>query len=537
MAKATAHQSGNLTEQLMPPMSEELEERVNALETKFFKPPGYPALQAHSRIKTRFPTVRIADKEWLWIIVVSTVIGLAIYVGIVGVFYHIAAGTMQQSRAQFADPWPVDLSPTQAAALTLDNLGVSQDVSDKLETAIAASRGNDAGPDRNRPQVLSLATSLLVANRPGSCSDCGEDCLNAIKPVLVRMLLGWPMAETERAQDVKFLQDTFGDPKPSGSPPTPEQKLAACRQVQARSNLSAWQPSFAMIHGRQEPWPAPMVAQLAMGASHCSVSESDQARRDLCQLVSRLFQTLIDDADVKLARSSLVDFFYGWERAAVFILVVVMVLALWRLRRARRRLELEAEWVKERLESRELAIGLDPMEPSRSIDTTLAALALKSAFNRAFKPTLSEGAQEPVAEIVAATAEAVQQADLEYLKTFVDRNQTEFEASRELMNGIITIFPVIGFSATLLGLVHALAGANQIATSNGDMRSASILGITSLLSSCFATTFLALVSMAIFAVINLLAGSREQQIIAVLSGRLISKFRPGRIALTSTQLG
>jgi hypothetical protein len=506
---------------------------VNHLAEQFFAAPTREVLNLHKYLKKRFPTLRIGGKEWLGIIVLSTILGLASYVGIVGLCYHIAAGTMLRSRAQFADPWRSDLTPTEAAAITLDNLGISQDVSNELEAAIVAARVNDD----SRPPVLGIVTSLLLANPSGSCNDCNQDCVLAIKPSLVRMLLGWPMSETERALDIKFFHGTFDPPKSGDQPPTPEQKLLACRQVQERRSLSAWQPSLTMIAGRQEPWPAPMVAQLVQGASHCGASEPDQTTRDRCQLVTRLFQTLIDDSDVRAVRSGLVDFFYGWERAAVLILVFVVALALWRQRAGRRRLEIEAEWVKERLDSRDLAIGLDPTEPSLSIDTTMAALALKRAFNDAFEPTLGGGAQEPVAEMVVATAESVQQADLDYLKTFAERNMTELEGSRELMNAIITIFPVIGFSATLLGLVHALAGANQIATSSGDMRSASILSITSLLSSCFATTFMALVAMAIFAVLNLLAGSREQRMLAILSERLISKFRPGRTVPTGTGAG
>jgi hypothetical protein len=93
---------------------------------------------------------------------------------------------------------------------------------------------------------------------------------------------------------------------------------------------------------------------------------------------------------------------------------------------------------------------------------------------------------------------------------------------------MIAIFPVVGFVATLLGLIEALFSANMIATTAGDERGAAILGVTTVLSSCFATTFLALLAMAMFSVFNMLQGRREKAFIREIESLLmqfVSKYK------------
>ena len=511
-----------------------LPEQVSGLADRFFTTPTEKQLGLHEKLKAKYPTVRPSGRDWLRIVVWSTILGFSAYAVVVTYCYNDAFTKFLTTRAQFADSWPTAITSKQAASITLDTFGLSPDsnTESKLADAIEASRASDPGPDKSKPIVLDVVEKLLAKNI-GACGTCASTCNAGIKPTLARMLLGWPMSASKRAADVKYLHDTFGGPPPgpskAGAAQTAEQldqaQLLACQRVDAQSKVSAFRFSTVMMTGREEPWSAPAVAHLVVGDDKCQASATDQGARDLCQIVTRFFQTAIDDRDVKAARANWVDFFYGWERTLVFILAFVVAMVLWRQSSGRRRLDVEAAWVREKINAPDLAAGLDPTDESSTIDPLCAALALKHAFTQAFRPTFEANAQEPIAEMVAAIAEAVQRRDLDYFKTFVDRNLTELEASRELNNGIITIFPVIGFSATLLSLVDALAGANQIATSNGDMRSASILTITSLLSSCFATTFLALICMSLFAVLNLLSGGQEQRVITILSERLITKFR------------
>lgn len=507
-------------------------EPVKTLSRRFFQPPTASTINRHKHIRGRYEAMRITGPGWAWICIASLIIGLGVYGGIVAFSYWHTANAMQTSRASFSMSWKPGITTETAATVTLDDLGIAGDNDLKKELIAAiglvrANAGSDGGPSGTLP-ALGLATQLIKATETGSCGTCQQDCSVALQPVLTRMLLGWPTTSGSRAADVSFLH-ARNNAVNAAKPPVVGDQNAKDKACKAVVSLESLAPSISpgLLWGRQEPWPSPLTAQLVLGADNC-VGNPTQLSRDRCLLVTRLFQTVIDDVDIKNDRAFLVDFFYGWERALVSVLVFIVALALRRQRRARQRLELEASWVQSKIENKDLRIGLDPTDPTNSIAAPAAATALRDSFIEIFSPQFDGTAQEPVAEIVAAAAEAVTQEDLQYMQTFVDRNIAEMEVSRELINSIITIFPVIGFSATLLSLVHALSGANQIATSSGDLRSAAILNVTSLLSSCFATTFLALVAMAIFVVLNLLEGNVDKRLLTTLSERLISTFRPGR---------
>jgi hypothetical protein len=509
-----------------------LSREADWLSRNVFMAPEGRDIRRHASIRRRYQAMQISKSAWFKIFVASLILGLAAYGGVVAFSYAHTANAMQISVATFSLSWKPSLAPDTAAALTLEDLGIvgDDDLKKELISAMDTVRSeiNGGNSALNHLPALALATRLVKATVTGNCSTCEQNCDRALQPVLTRLLLGWPTTAMGRAADVDFVHKRAGGITGSGSSRASDQsnKERACREVIALQSLTPSLLSPALLWGRQEPWPAPLVAQLALGADSCISSVN--LLRDRCVLVTRLFQTVIDDADIKFDRAFLVDFFYGWERALVAILIFIVTLALSRQRKARRRLEIEAQWVQKQLENPRLKVGLDPTDSGDTISPPVAAMALRESFKEIFTPTFDGTAGEPVAEIVVAAAEAVTQQDLKYLQTFVDRNLAEMEESRELINSIITIFPVIGFSATLLSLVHALSGANQIATSSGDLRSAAILNVTSLLSSCFATTFLALVSMAIFVVLNLLEGAKDRRLLTTLSERLISAFRPGR---------
>jgi hypothetical protein len=485
-------------------------------------------------MKNAAPEIRIPTGSWISIVVKSFVFGVLIYGAVIGLYYKVTANQMVKSKAHFSMPWSRAISGPDAAAVILADVGIpnNQNLQNEIVTAIRAAAPKEKAGDSDayRASILSVATQLVLARIPGSCSDCALDCSAAVEPIIVRMLLGWPMSSVKRTADVDYLHNIFNlvaNPAPS-SVPSVQEKQRACTFARGLASVSPWQISTTMIWGRQEPWPAPLVAELILGSSNCVTPNAKPDDKDRCLLVTRLFQTVIDDEDVKFDRAFLVDFMYGWERLAVVILFLIVTLALMRLRKGRLRLQYEVSWVQAKLKGEPLQAALDPTYAKIQEPTELAALSLKQAFDDTFKPDKSGATQEPIWELVSATAEAVQQKDLQYMDSFVERNLAEMDASREFMTSIITIFPVIGFGATLLSLVHALAGANQIATSSGDLRSAAILNVTSLLSSCFATTFLALVSMAMFAVLNLLGAGSEKRLVTTLSERLISTFRPGR---------
>jgi biopolymer transport protein ExbB/TolQ len=90
--------------------------------------------------------------------------------------------------------------------------------------------------------------------------------------------------------------------------------------------------------------------------------------------------------------------------------------------------------------------------------------------------------------------------------------------SRHEMNGwwkllttVVTVFPVIGLAATLNGLIHAFAKADQIAVAVGDARASAIRAMVAELSASFSTTLVALVLMSLLTLWTLRARHAEQR--------------------------
>jgi flagellar motor component MotA len=87
------------------------------------------------------------------------------------------------------------------------------------------------------------------------------------------------------------------------------------------------------------------------------------------------------------------------------------------------------------------------------------------------------------------------------------------ERQRNFVSALITAFPALGLYATLQGLIAALSNASGIVAGSESERVAATEIVTSTLGSCFATTLIALLCMAVFAIINVKDGNKEIDVI------------------------
>jgi hypothetical protein len=91
------------------PIKEEIERLVHT----FFKA-GAKNIGRHESIHLKYPAMEISSGEWMKIFIVSLILGLALYGGVVGFSHSHTAKAMQISRATFSLPWKPDL-PTETA--------------------------------------------------------------------------------------------------------------------------------------------------------------------------------------------------------------------------------------------------------------------------------------------------------------------------------------------------------------------------------------------------------------------------------------
>lgn len=498
-----------------------------------------------------FPTLRISRGRWIVIWLLGILLGLVIYGSTVGYVYWTTEKDMQTAGADFMRPWPNDMPAVTIASATLGEFGIpNSDLNQQVSNIVADFQAKQGGNQKPSDlPIMGIVSKLLLAQRHGASQVCENECQTALSPVLTRMLLGWP---GKLDDEVQFLRNMF-----NGKPTAEKNEVIgqACRQVTLLATRKPWLLSPKMLWGGESPWSAPRLAQLVMGnPAACQDTDSgqDEAGKKTCKFLTGMFQSLLDDSKVRDDRSGKVNFFYGWERALVAILFIVVGLAIFHRFLALLRLEDQRQWLLKRLDQADERLS-PHYGPSRNNETAenqaglvrkeflekyFPEFALASDSKRNpkeldtapedFSETVPKEKAEPILEIVNAFAESVTRQKYEHLEALVDLNLSEIDGSREFLNGLITVFPAIGFSATLLSLVSALAGANQIATSTGGLRSAAILNITALLSSCFATTFLALISMAFFAIFSLLQAGAEKRLMTTIHEKMIAVFWPNR---------
>ncbi|WP_456740472.1 hypothetical protein [Bradyrhizobium sp. USDA 4469] len=254
---------------------------------------------------------------------------------------------------------------------------------------------------------------------------------------------------------------------------------------------------FWGIFRKPSPISAPGVAQWLLGLKQCV---GDQ--RDSCVLVTRLLQSALDNDSVRSSRTA-VNMICGFERLLVFVLFFFMLLAL--SYRSIARLNLNKQ--------KEKTIG--------ALKETLPSPAdALTWFEKEFPAKDDNTEFTPIRNLLKAAGRSLDDIDL---RARIDSEL--ISQSRVLLDTLITVFPVIGFAATLWGLIVALSSANLIASSVGDERNANVMRVTSELSSCFSTTLLALLSMTLFAVWSSLQAKREAALVTDTQECCLSIFR------------
>jgi hypothetical protein len=470
-----------------------------------------------------FPSLRISPRRWAWLAISATTTGIIVHAIIVNFAYTGLLAATLDAKPNFLDsyldnPTPDQLSRDLKARFSLTN-------NDLLKRVGALRPGTNG-----KPIALTMVTELVASP---ACQQCQEGCQKALPPVFARLLSGWPSKTLD--QDQNFIKDIYSvKPPPPESPSTTKEEFdakvkKACLAIGELGDQTLWIPN---LWNRTDPWPAPRLAEAILGVEKCYATEHDE-----CALITRLFQSTLDNSGVRLWRAAGVNFFYGWERTLVIVLVILLAEVLLYHTCARLLLSAQYCWVQLRLATAESTIASErdrlqnkqaSLEKKTLATREECALDLRTGFEATFLSSANaQDREEPIHALVRSAEVGLRYGDGRYVDETARAGLSEIDTSREVIGALVTIFPVIGFAATLLSLVFALAGANQIATSNGDARSAVILQVTALLSSCFATTFLALVSMAFFAVMNLLQGTTEKQILTGIVERINTVIRPG----------
>jgi hypothetical protein len=184
--------------------------------------------------QSTFTTLRISGRRWFLLFLNGAFFGLTAYVLLVAYSYNNAAATMGTAGADFLRSWPQsssnDSTVIATAILSQFNLNsTSGTLQGDLAKAITASAPATPYAPADLP-IMDVATAFLIGHRPGACQMCNGNCKSILKPIMIRLLLGWPGPLDAEINALAPI------PAPSGAPaPTSTQIDQACQNLSALS--------------------------------------------------------------------------------------------------------------------------------------------------------------------------------------------------------------------------------------------------------------------------------------------------------------
>lgn len=488
--------------------------------------PSYNYRNAYDEISLwaqRAP-LSIGPTSWATIWCVSLLLGTAVYIAAV-----LSAYSANQGSILSAKPTEVSFLVTSNADCTSSNneppnvgkwYGAAFGVSDakvlqKLGAIICASPKTPDGLSS-----VAIVQALLQENQ-GCGNGCSLECPKYWRRRLARLLGG---SLRSGADELARLPQPYGASTKSAevqSPGSATVGLSETTRTQGSSGLSAAPaPDGCDIEDHFElsdmwglltkptPISAPEVGKWLLGTQNCIGDEKDR-----CVLVTRLLQSALDNPDVRASRTS-VNMIWGGERLAVILLFFVLLFCLICRSIVRQNLDIQKRAVLRRF----AAVARTKQRRNARQASLVEPAATKEVY-KWFSERFPQEQDNPDFTPIRNLLKVSEAGEIE-LRARIDCEL--IRESRVPLDTLITVFPVIGFVATLWGLITALSSANLIASSTGDARNASVMHVTSELSSCFSTTLLALVFMTAFAVWNTLQAKRELALVGDVQDCLLS---------------
>jgi hypothetical protein len=486
----------------------------------------------------------ITWRRWLGIVTVSVLLGGCIHRHLTVGAYEGAVQVATAAQANFARTWtaiPVRglearLNVSDPAQLMLRYVGLQPD---SVDSTVAENLANAF----KSPDGTANAQALLVAARflgPGqsigdAIGGCEQSIVQTIAGAMARQLLGWPGDTREDlAQIVEFheLRSEPASQPPDDAVPVEDRVSDACAQF--RQMRTPGVHLLGAAFSRTLPKSATDLADLILGPDACLPGGAVNKDYTECRLLTSLFSAALDADAVRTARLK-INFLWGWERAAVAILAILILLALIWLNRSRKPLEKQARWLARELRNADallspnkpLASVAGPDEEARRIHRRFYERFGKSGTPQD-KPYAWRGGLTVLRDLVDATEESLHADDRAHLEKFVELHVQALARQRAFINALITAFPAIGLVATLDGLILALSRASGIVAGTETERFASTELVTGVLSSSFSTTMLALIFMAVCMLINVREEHSEADLLEATHKRLIAVFWPGR---------
>ncbi|CAO3433893.1 hypothetical protein [Azospirillum endophyticum] len=246
------------------------------------------------------------------------------------------------------------------------------------------------------------------------------------------------------------------------------------------------------------------LTSVALGWSDWTKSANDASTDQQAAVIAFLHainSEVTSTARVRDARIG-VNFFIGWERLAILTIVSFLALCLlW-------------QQAKNTLDVRHLQSIRETIEYAREAGVA-PALAL-SVLGRLYRRV---GRSAP-REIMYAALEVEQQlrkgghVDYDRVSRVAEHELKIVERSRFFFLAALPLLPTIGFIGTVRSLIEALALADNIPRARDAIAQvAAVSDVTSTLSLCFSTTFMALAALLVLAPLDLWQSIGERKVI------------------------